>query len=284
MIEGRTRILGAWLVLLVAAPDVIPQTPQSGPLPRQVAARKTGKPANNGSSPATGAIPVLCFRAGVGWQRTLPEPPSPPTTPGTSGSIGLEISPSISGAHAKAIDPRLSGAQQAHAAGCGGNSINKEAVGADVDKVAILNRPRTLRSTGSMKRGTVTTFHGNSWYHAPRSAGTDPVGIAARPAYFPSEAESDAHPGQVGARAFHAYTSSIKLRRLLRNAPDFRTRIKLQQLQNNPQLHRAGTTPKTGAAAPGSRQRGRANQTSSRRPDAHDRSRDNPRKLSSGGI
>jgi|SRR5579859_5254729 len=284
MIEGRTPILAALLVLLVGAPDVIPQTPQSSPLTTQVAARKTRKSANNGSSPATGAIPVLCFQAGVGWQRILPAPSSPPTTPGTSGSMGLEMGPSISGAHAKAIDARLSGAQPAHAAGCGANSINKEAVGAGVDEVAILNRSRALRFTGSMKPGTVTTFHGNSWYQAPRSAGMDPVGTATRPAHFPSEAESDAHPGAEGARPFHAYTSSIKLRRLIRNAPDFPTRIKLQQLQNNPQLHRAGATPKKGAAARGSLRRGGSNRTSSRRPDAHDRSRDNPRKLSPGGI
>jgi len=51
--------------------------------------------------------------------------------------------------------------------------------------------------------------------------------------YFASETESNARSDQVGVRAFHAYTSSIKLRRLMRNAPDFRTRIKLQQLQNN---------------------------------------------------
>ena len=54
------------------------------------------------------------------------------------------------------------------------------------------------------------------------------------PTYSASEAGPDEHSDQVGDRAFHAYISPIKLRRLIRNAPDFRTRMKLQQLQNNP--------------------------------------------------
>ena len=263
MIEGRTRILAGLLVLLVAAPEAIPQTPQSGLPTRQMAARKMGKSGNKGSLPATGAtseaMPRFCFQPGVGWQRILPELPSPPTTPGTSSSVGPVVRRS--------------------AAGCAGNSTNKKAVGAGVDEVAILNRPRTLRSSGSMKPGTVTTFHGNSWYQAPRTAGIDPVGIANRPAYLASEAESDAHPDHAGARAFHAYTSSIKLRRLIRNAPDFPTRIKLQQLQTNPHMH-----PKTGAVARGTLQRERAKQMSSRRSDTHDRPRDNPQKPASGAY
>jgi len=300
MIERRTRILVGLLVLLVAIPEASPQTAQSGPPTRQVVVRKTGKLRNNGSSLATGTTPGplsgLCFQPGVGWQSILPEPPGVPATPGTNGSIGLEVSRSTSVANAQSIYAQSSRPKQAYAAECAGNSINKKALGAGVEKFTILNRLGTIRPAGSTKPGTVTSLHvnspyHNSPYHANGSAGLESVGMTPSamppaPTYFASETESDAHPDQVGVRAFHAYTSSIKLRRLIRNAPDFRTRIKLQQLQNNPatQLHKARVGIKTGAAAGRPLHGERANRTSSRRSDTHDRRRDNPRTLSSGAY
>jgi hypothetical protein len=246
MIERRTRILGGLLVLLAAAPEALPQTAQGGPPTRQVVLRKTGNSGTSGRSPATGTTPVampgLCFQPGVGWQRILPEPTGVTATPATSGSVGLGVSRPTSAVHA-------SSAQQASE--CAGNSINKKTLGAGVEKLT--------RFAGSTKPGTVTSLHGAP-YQPHGSAGLEPVGMmpsamASAPTYFASEAESDAHPHQAGERAFHAYTSSIKLRRLIRSAPDFRTRIKLQQLQNNPQLHKPGAATKTGAAARGPLQR-----------------------------
>jgi hypothetical protein len=276
MIELRTRLLLGLLALLAAAPEVSPQAAQSGPPTRQVALRKTGKSGNNGSSLATGATPAampgLCFQSGVGWQTILPAPPGVRATPGTNGSMGLEVSGSTSVVHAQSTYARSSTAKQAYAAECAGNSINKKALGAGVEKFTILNRPQTMRSAGSMKPGAVTSLRVN----AP-----SPL-----PANFASEAESDAPPDQIGVRAFHAYTSSIKLRRLIRNASDFRTRIKLQQLQNNPatQLHKARVGTKTGAAAKRPLQSERANRTSSRRSDTHGRPRHTPRTLLSGAY
>jgi hypothetical protein len=300
MIERRTRILVGLLVLLAAAPEASPQTAQSGPPTRQVAVRKTGKLGNNGSSLATGTtpgpLPGLCFQPGVGWQSILPEPPGVPAKPGTNGSIGLEVSRSTSVANAQSIYARSSSAKQAYAAECSGNSINKKTLGAGVEKFTILNRPQAMRSAGSTKPGTVTSLHVNSPYHnapyhANGSAGLESVGMTpgampTTPAYFASEAESDAHPDEVGVRAFHAYTSSIKLRRLIRDAPDFRTRIKLQQLQNNPatQPHKARVGIKTGAAAGRPLEGERANRTSSRRSDTHGRPRDDPRTRLSGAY
>jgi hypothetical protein len=300
MIELRTRILVGLLVLLAAIPEASPQTAQSGPPTRQVVVRKTGKLGNKGSSLATGTtprpLPGLCFQPGVGWQTILPEPPGVPATPGTNGSIGLEVSRSTSVANAQSIYARSSSAKQAYAAECAGNSINKKALGAGVEKFTILNHPQSMRSAWSTKPGTVTSLHmnspyHNSSYHANGSAGLESVGMTPSamppaPTYFASEAEPDLRSDQVGVRAFHAYISSIKLRRLIRNAPDFRTRIKLQQLQNNPvtQLHKARVFTKTGAAARRPLQSERANGTSSRRSDTHDRPRDNPRTRFSGAY
>jgi hypothetical protein len=298
MIELRTKLLAGLLMCLAAIPEASPQTAQSGPPTRQVVVRKTGKSGNNRSSPATGAtpgaLPGLCFQPGVGWQSILPEPPGVPATPGTNGSIGLEVSRSTSVANAQSIYARSSSAKQAYAAECAGNSINKKTLGAGVEKFTILNRPQSMRSAGSTKPGTVTSLHVNSPYHnlpyhANGSAGLESVGMTPSamppaPTYFASETESDAHPDQIGVRAFHAYTSSIKLRRLIRNAPDFRTRIKLHQLQNDPatQLHKTRVGTKTGAAAGRPLHGERANRTSSRRSDTHGRPRDNPRTLLSG--
>jgi hypothetical protein len=300
MIELRTKLLACLLMWLAAIPEASPQTAQSGPPTRQVVVRKTGKSGNNRSSLATGTtpgpLPGLCFQPGVGWQTIPLEPPGVPATPGTNGSIGLEVSRSTSVANAQSIHARSSSAKQAYAAECAGNSINKKALGAGAEKLTTLNRPQAMRSAGSTKPGTVTSLHVNSLYHnspyhANGSAGLESVGMTPSamppaPTYFSSEAESDAHPDQVGVRAFHAYTSSIKLRRLIRNAPDFRTRIKLQQLQNNPatQLHKARVVTKTGAAAGRPLQGEHASRTSSWRSDTHGRPRDNPRTRFSGAY
>jgi hypothetical protein len=244
MIELRTRILLGLLTLLAAAPEASPQIAQSGLPTRQAALRKTGKFGKNGSSPATGAMPGLCFQPGVGWQSILPEPPGVPATPGTNGSIGLEVSRST--VNAQSIDARSSSAKQVYAAECGGNSINKNALGAGVKKFTILNRPQAIRSAGSTKPGTVTSLHVHSPYPAhgsarPERVRTQPRAMPPNPTYFASEVEPDVRSDRASVRTFRAYISSITLRRLIRNAPDFRTRIKLQQLQNNPatQRHKA---------------------------------------------
>jgi hypothetical protein len=286
MIKLRTRILVGLLALLAAAPEVSPQTAQSDPPTKQVVVRKTGKSGSNRSSGATGAtpgaLPGLCFQPGVGWRSILPEPPGVPATLEKNTSIGLAERGSASGANPQSVYARFSNAKQAQSAECAGNPITKKTLGAGVGKFTILNRPRTIRPVGATKPGTVTSLHVNSPYHANGSASAMPPA----PTYFASEAESDARSDQVGVRAFHAYISSIKLRRLIRNAPDFRTRIKLQQLQNNPatQLHNAKVSAKTGAAARRPLQGERANRTSLWRSDTHDRPRDNPRKLLSGAY
>jgi len=278
MIELTTRTFVALLMFLAAAPEASPQTAQSGPPTRQVALRKTGKLGNNGSSPATGAtpgaMPGLCFQPGVGWQRILPEAPGVPATRDTNTSIVLAERGSASGANPESAYARFSNAKQVQSAECAGNSANNKALGAGVD-FTILNHPQTIRRARSTKLGMVTSRHVNPPYHAHGSAGLEAVRMMpSASTYFASETESNARSDQVGVRAFHAYTSSIKLRRLMRNAPDFRTRIKLQQLQNNlatqPHQTRVGTG--TGAAASRPRHGERANRRSSRRSDTHGRS------------
>jgi hypothetical protein len=274
--KPSTQLLVGLLVLLAAALEASPQTAQSGAPTRQVSLRKTGKLGNNGSSPATGPTPgamtELCFQPGVGWQSILPEPPGVRATPDTNSPIGLEVSSSTSVAHAQSIYSRSSSAKQAHVAECAGISANKKVLGAGVEKFTILNRPGTIRFAGSTKPGLIISRHAHSPPPIPTNLG--------------SEAELDGHSDQVGVRTFHAYTSSIKLRRLIRNAPDFRTRITLQQLQKNTatQLHKAKVVSKAGALAGRPLQSEPANRTSSSRSNTHDRPRENPRNLFSGAY
>ncbi len=246
MIELRTGVLLGLLTLLAAAPEASPQIAQSGLPTRQAALRRTGRFGKNGSSPATGVMPGLCFQSGVGWQPMLKQP-SGPATRDTNTSMGLEERGSASGANPPSVYARLSNAKQAQSTECPEILTDKRVLGAGAEKFTIPNRP---------KPGTVTSLRVNSPYHANGSAGLEPAGmmpsaIPPTPNYLAPKAEPDAHPDQVDVRAFHAYISSIKLRRLIRNAPDFRTRIKLQQLQNNPatQLHKTRVGASTATAA-----------------------------------
>jgi hypothetical protein len=165
----------------------------------QTAVRKTGKAGNSRTSPARNSMvetsPGLCFQPGVGWQRN-PGTVPPPT-----------------------VDATLSGGKQAHSAGCGGISTDKKELAASVETRA--------------KPGSVTSFHIDSPRH--RNGGIGLNSMRTTPSAVPSaEASPDEYSAQVGDRAFHVYISHIKLRRLIRNAPDFRTRMKLERLENNP--------------------------------------------------
>ena len=261
MIERSTRLFVGLLVLLAAAPQASPQTAESGSSTGQVAARKSGKSGNSRSSPASGAspgaLPGLCFQPGVGWQSIPIEQPGEAATRETNASMGIEVSGSASGANPQSAYPRLSGAKQAHSTECAGKSTDERVLGAGVNKkFTTLNS--TIKSAGSTtKSGTVTPLQVNSPYRqngagGPNgSGGPEPTRMTAVPSAPPSTASeggADAPSDQPGDRAFHAYISSIKLRRLIRNASDFQTRMKLQQLQDNPanQLHHARVDPKTG--------------------------------------
>ncbi len=139
----------------------------------------------------------------------------------------------------------------------------KRVLESDREKFEPFHLPGTMRSAGPVKPGDAASRHASS-----------PL---TRPSYLASAAESDARANQVGALPFRAYISSIKLRRLIRNAPNFQTRIKLQQLQDTPgiQLRKEKAGNKTNTTAGRRPQSERAERTSSRgmaisnRPQGH---------------
>ena len=168
-------------------------------------------------------------------------------------------------AHAPSSDGRLSPAKQAPAIQCAGLPANKGVLAADREKFNLLHLSGTMRPAGLAQPGEVASRRANS----PLTSPTYPV----------SAAESDARTDQAGARPFRAYISSIKLRRLIRNAPDFQTRLQLQQLQSSrpSQPHKARSGAKTGTGHSRPPQGERTERTSSRgmaisdRPQSHSR-------------
>jgi hypothetical protein len=274
MSRVKPQLLVSLLLLLAANTVASSQTAQSGPAAGQVVSRQTRKSGNGRSSLVAGVIPGtlpgLCFQPGVGWQRVPPEPSGAPAKLGTNDSPVLEASGSASGANPQSIYAQSSRAKPVHSSECGGISTNQKALTAGAEEFTIFNRPASIRSAGLTKPGTLP-LQVNSAHHANGSAGPAPT-------YIASDAEPDVRADQVNVRAFHAYVSSIKLRRLIRNAPDYRTRIKLQQLENDPATHshkaRVGIAAGTAARRPLNGERAR--RTSSRRSDTRVQPRDNP--------
>jgi len=225
------------LLVLLAA------APEASPQTGSV--HKTGKTGNSRSSPAGKSMaepsPVLCFQPGVGWRRVPTGQPHGSATGDASGP---------------AEEAKLLSAKQARSDECVETLRDKKGLRGSIETPAILNPDRAVT-----KPGAFTPLQVNSPLH--------PNGSAASEAYEDSD--------QVGGRAYHAYISPIKLRRLIRNAPDYRTRKKFQQLQNHsaPKLHHARADTKPGQLAGRPLQGGRA--TSRRRSGANGRPGANPR-------
>jgi hypothetical protein len=279
MMELRTRLLISLLVLLASASEASPQAAVSSSPAGQEIVRKSGKPANSRSRPArksmAEASPGLCFQPGVGWQRTLAGQPN--------GSAALDAHGSADGANPHSVYAASSGAKQAHSVECPGILTDKGELGAGAGTASILNPNRNIRS-GSAKPGSVTS----SQVHAPLPPGSNaglhsmaviPSDAPSVPTHFASEAATDEHADQLDARPFHAYISSIQLRKSIRHASDFRTRMRLQQLQNNSatQLHNPRVDAKTGRAASRPPHGGRDRATPLRKSDTNGRPRGSAR-------
>jgi hypothetical protein len=283
MSEVRARLLAGLFMLLAAAPEACPQTAQSDRPMGQVAVRKMGKSGNNGSSRPTGgtAAPLsgLCFQPGIGWQRVLTEQPDASVTRDTNTSMGFKQHGSTGGASPPLVYARLSNLKQAQSVECPEVLTDKKVAGAVVERFTVLHR--SPQSRGPTNPGALTSLQAHSPYYRSGRAGlgavrTLPSAIPPSATDFVSEDGPASHSDQTGDRAFHAYLSFVKLRRLIRNAPDFRTRIKLQQLQDKP----AHPSPHEGTQAAGKPLQGeRVSRTSSRRSHTHDRSQGNSQSL-----
>jgi hypothetical protein len=259
--ELGTRLFVSLLVFLAAAPEASPQAASSGPSASQAVVHK--------------ASPVLRFQPGVGWQRIPAGQPNGASTRDASGTAGA-VNPA-------SVDAMSMRARQAGRGEFAEILSDKKRLGSGVETSASLSPNRAIRSAGSTKLGAVpspqvTPFlpNGRTGLNSMR---TTPSAMPTAPTHFASDAGPDEHSDLVGERAFHAYISSIKLRRLIRNASDFRTRMKLQQLQNNPatKSHHGSVDTKTGLLANKPLQGEHVRVRSLRTSDAIARPRRNPR-------
>lgn len=240
MMEFRTGLVAGLWLLLAAAPEARPQPAQSGLPLGPVTVRKIGKSGSNGSSRPTGAtaevLPGLCFQPGVGWRRVPIKRPDGPVTRDANTSIGPKELGSASGANTPLVYPRLSSVKRAHSVDCPAVLTDKQVTGAGVGNVTVRSPLRTMRSGGPANPRTLTSLQLHSPYdpNGRTGLGTLPGATPSSPIDFASQNGRVSPADQLGDRAFHAYVSSVKLRRLIRDAPDFHTRITLQQLQDNP--------------------------------------------------
>jgi hypothetical protein len=277
--ELKTQLLAGLFMLLAAVPETRPQIAQSGLPTVQVPVHKTGNTRKNAGSQPTGAtagsLPGLCFQPGIGWQHVLTREPDGFVARDTTTSMGPKEHDSASGANPPLVYSRLSNVRRTQSVQCPEVLKDKKVTGASVEDLTVRDRPRTVRPASPTNAGTLTSLQVHSPYYpsggpglatvrAPRSV------IPSSPTSFAPEDESGARSNQAGDRVFHAYLSSIKLRRLIRNTTDFRTRIKLQQLQNNPASPSHARRALNG-------EHGR--RMSSRRSHTHDRSQSNSRSL-----
>ena len=244
------------LMLLASAIRASPQTLPSDPKTGQMLVhqpRKSGSRSVLASAPS--ALPGLCFEPGVGWRRNFPAQSGLPrerNTPAENGSTGGPPSNAD-----RPFGDRLR-TKQTRSTECTGVSRNEEVLSG------------TLPSADSTKPRTRPSLQAHAQHHAHGSTalakGTPGV-MPSTPGYSAAENKADTNPDQPSIRTYHAYISSIKLRRLIRNAPDFRTRMRLQQLENHPakQLHPARTGTNKGARP---REGERLSRSSSRKSDA----------------
>jgi hypothetical protein len=164
---------------------------------------------------------MVCFQPEIGWQRVPMEKLSGPDTPGSCSSDKIDASKSATGPSSKSIYAQPNSANQGLAPEVG------------MADVTTGNHAQTATSAHStnMNIATLSSHPGNSL--ASRRRG--PTGINSMPSGG-TNLSSGSQPGvsadQVKDLKSHAYVSSITVRRMIRNASDLQTRIKLQELQS----------------------------------------------------
>jgi len=156
-------------------------------------ARKPSGSLRKGAIPSGGA--PLYFQPGIGWQSV------PVSTPMGAGEPGVPGTP---------IDG-TSGMIEARGSETGGSSISGHAQPLGAKKAMPSERP-------AMSTSTI----------APEALIDDVITGTHSLAGRRSVVSTD----QINGLKAHAYVSSIKLRRMIRNAPDLQTRIKLQEIQD----------------------------------------------------
>lgn len=202
------------------------------------------------SSLTIGAIPgelsSLCFAPGIGWQR-IPSSPLRVTEkvstngiPGGGASGGMGADGGAAGGSSISVYAQPSRAKQSLSNECPGTLTSPIAPGVAIgdeigDKHAQVMT--SVRAT-SMNAGAQDWLQANSVLNPASSAASQrlTMGLSSTPTggtHVSAGTRSGVSEAQINGLKAHAYVSSIELRRMIRNAPDLQTRIKLQELKNN---------------------------------------------------
>lgn len=221
---------------------------QGDRLTSQTALRKASKAGSVRGSLATGATPReltwLCFQPGIGWQRASLSPlgvmdGSSATGAAGSGASGSgDVNRSATTAASQPVFARPSGAKEAMSNECPEGSANGFAPEISFDHATAGSYAQSIASAHTIDMHAVAQSwqHGNSqlnpaggdaFQSLTRSLGSASTG-STRSA---SQAESEAAPDRLNVFKNRAYVSSIEIRRMMRQAPDLMTRIRLQELQ-----------------------------------------------------
>jgi hypothetical protein len=230
MIRLQKSLILGLLVCLAISQRANSQTLQGDHLTTQVAPRKAAKAGNLRGALTTDTIPKespgLCFQPGIGWQRVPAGKPSGSGTPGCGTSSNIEATKSAA----------AEGLESSYAQHPGG----KDEIGPGIkleDVIAGNHGQATASGAASMNAGTLASLSGTSLFNPTSGAASGrrmmPLGsMPSGGTHRASGSEPGVSADQVKDLKSHAYVSPITVRRMMRNASDLQTRIKLQELQS----------------------------------------------------
>jgi len=191
-----------------------------------------------------GGTSRLCFEPGIGWQSVAISAPvslgmlNIRGTPMGSAAGRTATKGSATNGGLKFTFARFPGANKAMQNGCPTRLASTPASG-DINDLIIANRVRAIPSvpSTSINSGTSEWLNTKSLPNPAGGAasqrhflgfGSVPIGNIQLAARSTSSTSAD----EITALKSRAYLSPIKLRRMMRNAPDLQTRIELRQLHD----------------------------------------------------
>jgi hypothetical protein len=233
--------------------------PQSGPVTVKKKTQKPSSVSNVRSKLATGSVPGesqgLCFQPGIGWQRV----------PQNSVDFTHNTSPVGGSTSRTEVGASSSGMSQVSQDQCAGTMTNASARGAVVENIVA---GKQSHAADSNIRTTNENVGVQNWLDAdtvlnPSSslaATRLTMGLSASltdSKHFSHGTGPSSSESSVQEFESHAYVSPIKLRKMMRSAPDLETRLKLRKLSEDQKRksgistdHRQSLKNKTSQAIP----------------------------------
>jgi hypothetical protein len=230
---------------------------QSGLVAVKKNTQKSSGVSNVRSTLASGSVPGksrgLCFQPGIGWQR-LPQSfdSSAQKTSLVGSSTATETGAPPLGSNSGTANALPSGAGQANLDQCPGIMASATAPAAVVETMVTGEQSKAANSN---LRTTNANFGAQDWLNvntllnpASSTASTRlTMGLSSSLSiskHFSQGTEPNPSADSVQEFEAHAYVSPIKLRTMMRSAPDLETRLKLQRLSEEQKKRSGKSTDK----------------------------------------